>query len=190
MKLWTWQKDGFDITNDSTPVDSNNNSRYWNHPNEQTRAHFRRVYTTLWDKLETDQFHWYYCDENDAKSELSSEEYGANVLWELEIPEDKIWKIACTAAWDSLRGRTVYPPRFFSLSWQSKLINEDAAQSSKNLEKLEENFKEFWHRKNEDELWDLLFLKEIVPFCSQVLLKHPVDSSFITRNPLTEGKWW
>lgn len=192
VKLWTWQKDGFDITNASIPVDSKNNSRYWNVPIEETRAHFHRVYAKLWEKLETDQFHWYYCDENDAKSELSSEEYGTNAfLWELEIPEEKIWKIACSAAWESLRGCTLHAPRFFSLSWQHKLMKEDSKGLSEGkLDEFQSNFVNFWKRKNESELWDSLFLKEIVPFCSQVLLEHPVDSRFVNRNPLTEGKWW
>lgn len=190
--MWTWQRKGFDITNPTIPVNTKKHSTYWNHPDEQTRSHFRIVYNKLWVKLGTDQFHWYYCDENGAISDSSLVEYGTDAfLWELEIPQNKIWKIACSASWEFLRGNISFVPRGLIQSWMGRLRKENPKElSGGKLDELQKDFLEFWKQKGEDELWDLLLLKKIVPCCSQALLKHPIDKGFVVKNPLTDGRWW
>ncbi len=65
------------------------------------------------------------------------------------------------------------------------------SSNNKSLEKkYKQNFHDFWKDKSEEELWDALFLEKCVDGCTDILLCHPMDDSWVVRNPIKEGKWW
>ncbi|MFC1762941.1 hypothetical protein ACFL6U_12790 [Planctomycetota bacterium] len=110
MRVWTWQKEGFDITG-SRPVDSARFSDYFGpdwHPDDQAR--FRQAYQMLWDILGTDQFHWYYIQQADAEKRNSINEN--KLLWTVEVPDNQIFRVVCTCAWSAMRNERVYMPRW------------------------------------------------------------------------------
>jgi hypothetical protein len=55
MRLWTWQKEGFDIRDGNTPVESLKNSFFIKTADDP--KHFEQAYTKLYEIVETDQFH-------------------------------------------------------------------------------------------------------------------------------------
>jgi hypothetical protein len=57
-------------------------------------------------------------------------------------------------------------------------------------EKFKHDLNDFWKRKSENELWDRLFLEKYVHGCTDVLLRHPLDSSCVVKNPIEKENWW
>ena len=188
MRLWTWQKHGFDLTDQNVCVESLENSHFLNDINipKVMRVHFIKIYKELYKRLETDQFHWYFIEEDDAKCEASHLEfYKQNrVLWEVEIPDGNVFQIICDITWNRLLKRCIVPLKLRDY-WERKANYDDSL-----IDKWKQDFNNFWESKSEDELWDLLFLDECVDGCTQVILYHPLDDLWVIRNPIKEGKWW
>jgi hypothetical protein len=119
MRLWTWQKKGFSLSDKSTKVESLENSHFLNDSGigEGERKHFRNVYDKLFEKLGTCQFHWYFIEEDEAKNEASHCEFFKQnrVLWEVDAPDGKLFKKICSIAWNCLLGRQVFPPKAVEL---------------------------------------------------------------------------
>jgi len=188
MRLWTWQKQGFSPDDKNIKVESLENSMYLNNDALDVGL-FKRVYNKLWEKLETCQFHWYYTEESEAKD--AHHEYPANdrMLWEVNVPDDKIFGRVCEIAWNCLLKRQ---PGTSQLSdyWKAKALREMPGKSRQLIKEWEQNLSKFWKRKSEDELWDLLLLDKYVEGCTQILLCHPLKGCWIERNPIVEGEWW
>ena len=188
MRLWTWQKEGFDIRDKNVKVESLKNSLYLNdsYISKEQREIFKKVYTKIYEKLGTCQFHWYFTEEDEAKREASHLEFSklGRVLWEIEVPVGKVFKRICNIAWSYLLQSPGIPSKL-SNYWKNHLNLDDPR-----IEPFEQNFHDFWKDKSEEELWDLLFLEKYVDGCTDVLLSHPLEKSWIRRNPIEEDKWW
>ena len=145
MRLWTWQSKDFSIIDSEQKVDSLTYSSYLakQFP-EQERSRFLSLYQRLWDALRTDQYHWYYTEEQDAKSKYI-EEYKGKVLWEVDVPINNIFKIVCSIAWNYLRGKPNVIRQIYGFK---SLLDEEFT----------EKFNLFWGQKNEGQLWELLLL--------------------------------
>ncbi|HUV64085.1 MAG TPA: hypothetical protein VMW24_09310, partial [Sedimentisphaerales bacterium] len=171
MHLWTWQKKRFNIGDESTPVGSFGHSEYLNNAYipKSERDHFKLQYGKLFKRLGTPQFHWYYTEENEATGgEDESSIFGCE-LWEVAAPDEKVFKRVCNKAWYYL----LYPSK------RTQVAEHERSHHA------------FWAKmKSESELWDRLFLDETVEGCTSVLLRHPLEGSWIVRNPIKEGKWW
>jgi len=197
MRLWTWQSKDFSIIDSKLKVDSLEYSRYLaERIPEPERSRFLSLYQRLWAILRTDQYHWYYTEEKDAKSEESKLEYTkGEILWEVKVPIDDIFKIVCSVAWNRLRKKEPY---------LTQAIREYLRKTelTYNYDKLCNKFEEFWKQKTEDQLWGLLLLDlneshdmspiflEIIKPCTQVLLRHPVKEEWVTKNPFKSVNWW
>jgi hypothetical protein len=191
MRLWTWQSKDFSIIDPAQKVDSLKYSRYLaERIPESIRSQFSSVYQKLWDILGTEQFHWSYTEEKDAKSKESNLEYNkGELLWEVDAPINNIFKIVCSVAWNYLLGNR-------------NLIRQIYGFRSTLDEEFKEKFNLFWGQKNEDQLWGLLLLDlnglhdpspifwEIIKPCTQVLLRHPVKEEWVTKNPFKLDNWW
>lgn len=189
MRLWTWQRKDFSIIDSTQKVDSLKYSRYLDERlPESERSRFLRVYQELWDILGTNQFHWYYREEKDAKSKESDSEYDkGELLWEVDVPVGSIFRIVCSAAWNYLLGRRDLCRGMYGFVLDTEPWN---------YKELEKNFNLFWGQKKEDMLWELLLLDsnilrnpsstflEITKPCTQVLLRHPIREEWVTKNPL------
>lgn len=188
MRLWTWQKQGFDLTDQNVQVESLENSHFLNniYISKTERDNFKHVYIKLFETLETDQFHWYFTEEDEAKSKESHLEFPprGRVLWEIDVPVAEVFKRICDIAWNRLLNGNTFPSKLYDY-WRLK-ANYDHSL----IKKCEQKFHDFWESKSEDELWDLLFLEKCVDECTDILLCHPLDDSWIIRNPINEGKWW
>lgn len=176
MRLWTWQKEGFDIRDENTPVKSFKYTEYIN-TNQLDPQLFKRQYAKLIKIIETSQFHWYYTDEIEAKTFQSP----GTVLWEVNVPVEKILRKVCKIAWSNLLNRPTCPDRLFD-DWKRIDIIQ--------FEKFKQDFYDFWNRKSEEELWEMLFLETCVDGCTTILLNHPLDDSWIVKDPNKEVKWW
>lgn len=186
MRLWTWQKRDFDITNKDVRVENLENSQYANGPGENRSEHFKTIYSRLFKKLGTDQFHWFFKEEDEAKSKESHIEFykQGRVLWEINVPVANVFKRICGIAWNHLLKTNTFPSKLHDY-WRLK-ANYDHSL----IEKWKQEFEDFWGSKSEDELWDLLLLKKAVEGCTQVLLRHPLENTWIVRNPIDESNWW
>ena len=190
MKLWTWQNPKFDITSPNTPVESKKYSEYLNCDSRgsiEANNHLNK-YEILWSILRTDQFHWYYTDKKEATNNCSYAEYGGNVLWELDIPEDKVLKKICYMTWYwILDNRDAPPPKtfecFFKVFWQMNIYDRTT---------FSDNFNKYWRDMKSQQLWkgDCLFCDCGVQQCYQVLVRHPIDGSWVIKNPQKDINWW
>ena len=92
-----WQKKGFYIRDENTPVKSFKHSDYLNNAgfSKSQRNLFRRQYAKLIKSLGNSQFHWYFSEELGAKSSQLSKD---TVLWEVDVSEDKVFKRVCEIA--------------------------------------------------------------------------------------------
>ena len=196
MRLWTWQSKDFSIIDPAQTVNSPKCSRYLDQElQELIRSQFSPVYEKLWDILGTEQFHWYYTEEKDAKSKESNLEYNrGELLWEVDVPIDNIFKIVCSVAWSCLLGEKHY----LTQSINDYLKRREADK----YDDLHTECEKFWKQKTEDQLWELLLLDtngshdpspiflEIIKPCTQVLLRHPVKEEWVTKNPFKSVNWW
>ena len=116
MKLWTWQKKDFSLTNAEKPIDSRTHSDYYIDYKDQLER--------LWDTLETTQFIWCYTEKEDVFSEASKRAYKNHVLWELDVPDDLIFKNPCSIAWHwILQGCRCSPPSKLKEAWRRECLN-------------------------------------------------------------------
>ena len=191
MRLWTWQNKGFSIADPEHQVDSSTYSRYLNYPCASERQRFREVYEKFWKLLGTKQFHWYYIHEEDAKNEATILEYtSGEVLWEVDVPEEDVFAFVCSVAWSRLLGRDVIPER---------LRNRWKREQPWRYEELKGEFEDYWRKQRTEDIWDRLLLDkraffsqtanlvfcEVMNVCCQVLLHHPIDESWIRKDPST-----
>jgi hypothetical protein len=184
MRLWTWQKQGFHLADRSHKVKSLENSLFLN--DAMHREHFKRVYEKLYERVPTPDFQWYFTEENEAKNEGSHRiwyDHGC-VLWEVNVPLELIFRKVCNVAWTYLLKRPTIPPAL-NLDWQI-LSNYNQDQ----IKEWKRSFDDFWKGKSEEELWDDLFLETCVDGCTDILLCHPLEDSWIKRDPSKQGKWW
>jgi len=189
MRLWTWQKQGFDLKDKSRRVESLKNSFFLK--DVEDPEHFRQVYTKLHETLGTSQFHWYFTEESEAKSQSSHLQWFDRdcVLWEVNVPVGEVFKKTCSIAWNYLLERQAVPRKLCSY-WKHKAIDEAESEATRLMKKWEQEFHDFWESKSEDKLWDLLFLDKCVDWCTDIMLRHPLDDSWVVRDPIKEGKWW
>ncbi len=192
MKLWTWQSKDFSIIDPSKKVDSLKYSPYLAEQiPESERQRFFKVYKKLWDLIGTCQFHWYSTNKKDVGN---PECHKGKLLWEVDLPQDRIFKVVCSSAWFRLIGRNDYVPEYIRDFWFRK--------EPWNYDRLEKKFKAFWEKKTEDQLWGLLlldssslrntssFFLEIIKQCTQILIRHPVREEWVTKNPFKLDNWW
>ena len=186
MRLWTWQKKGFDLTDNNPRVESLKNSFFLKVVDDP--EHFKQVYTKLHETLGTSQFNWYFTEESEAKNQASHLQWFNRdcMLWEVKVPVGEVvFKTVCSITWGRLLNISAIPFRQLTCDWE-RLSKYDESL----IEKWKQNFHDFWKDKSEEELWDTLFLEKCVDGCTDILLCHPLDDSWVVRNPIKEGKWW
>jgi hypothetical protein len=184
MKLWTWQNPGFNITNPNTLVNSKRYSEYFNSEyNTIANNNYLKAYEVLWSILKTNQFHWYYTDKKEATSNCSIMEYNGKLLWEIDIPNNKIFKKMCCMAWHWILNNTnASPPKIFenfiNLYWwpNRTTFNKDCNK--------------YWRDIGSKKLWDCLFHDCGIKQCYQVLVQHPINEIWVIKNPLKDRNWW
>lgn len=181
MRLWTWQKKGFSITDPNVRVDSRTYSPYYNDP---AFPEAKKAYEELWKQLRTCQFHWCFTDGKEAKSGGNKEECRGSVLWEFKVQEGEIFRIVCSAAWNWILRRKAIPQKFLDL-WREE-AHEQASRFQQIKDKLEQDFRNYWTSKTEETLWESLFLDKFIfkdtflydtiKDCVQILVRHPVKA--------------
>lgn len=175
MRLWTWQRAGFDITDPKVTVDSLKHSEYLNDPYFTTDNDRRReVYKQLWTRLGTSQLHW--CHTDWPRAEAYGNHLEGYALWELEIDrQDVCWPV-CSMAWHwLLEQRETCPPEGFEWIW--RVFRK--FDSSYHREEFARDFSLAWTVRTIEERWTMLYCADIVPGCTDVLLPHPVDPSHV-----------
>lgn len=194
MRLWTWQNRKFDITDLNMPVESKTHSKYLNvnlRLPGVANQHLKK-YEKLWSILKTDQFLWYYTDIEEATNSSSLVEYQGNVLWEIEVPENRIFKRICGVAWHwiisgSSGSNTSLPPIFDNLF---KRLLQTSRSWNYMKTPVEPFFNEPWQNMKPQQLWNCLFPDCGVNQCHQVLVRHPVDASWVLKDPRKDINWW
>ena len=188
MRLWTWQRRVFDITDGTVPVDSLKYSEY-------LKSEFRRkTFEQLWKVLGTCQILWCFTDETEAI------DYGRGLkgdydLWELKVEETQPhWKV-CSMAWNWILSQyqTKPPSRF---EWLISIFEKHISGYNNTFDT---DFNLAWKMKPLEDRWKELFFKEteVMPECTDVVLPHPVDqvckvkqtpaNEVMQRSPATTG---
>jgi hypothetical protein len=188
MRLWTWQKASFSITDVQATVDTFGHSSHLKGPHvaEEDKQRFVGAYKELWKRVGTDQFHWCYTEEKEAKGAESYEGEG-KALWEVDVPneheEQHVFQIVCSVAWCRILGDMSLPPKFCERPQLLRTLCDYWREESKGL----------WDRLILDKS---VFLDKSLPFletveiCGQVLLRHPVPEEWVSKNPQRMGRWW
>jgi hypothetical protein len=187
MRLWTWQNPNFVITDPNMPVESKTYSKCLNvnRPSGKANKHLKE-YEKLWSILGTDQFHWYFTDREEATSNISMTVYKGAFLWEIEVPENLVFKRICGMAWHLiLDDSNPWPGTTFE-NLYIYLLNILSFKYSRNA--FAEEFSRPWQdMKKRQQLWDCLFAECGVRQCYDVLVRHPVDASWVVKDPRNEG---
>ena len=156
MKLWTWQNKKLALTEGR--YESRKYSAYYFQNPE--------AYERLWGELETDQFLWCFIKEEEAKNNKSQNK--GNRLHELDVPSN---------------GR-IDNGNIDSYVWHCILFNAPPTPSyeiGRHNDKRRE-YLDYWNEKIENnDLWGDLYLKEIKPNRSQLLIPYPVRKCWICK---------
>ena len=170
MLLWTWQRKEFSITDGNTQVDSR---RYSDHLRcDCSSAGFKNAYKDLWRTLGTDQFHWYYTQEKDAKSPKDINQ--GKVLWTVEAPEEDIFRRVCPYAWTTLAGEPIdMPPDWF------QQVHKAGGQPYRYAR----DFMTGWLEMSREDLLDSLIVRCAHVGCTQILLQHPIPKEWVAKEP-------
>jgi hypothetical protein len=177
LKLWTWQNERFDIANGDQRVSAKENSIY------QSNKRHMEAYEILWkQKIGHDQFHWYFTDWISAKAHAHTGEFADRAddyqLWEVTVDESSILRKVCGVAWAWIVHGNVQatPP-----CWGYDSLPNEIGVIWKSRDEFDAAFARPWSGLTEPQLWDHLFVDSVVPGCTQVLLKHPVDPCCVRR---------
>lgn len=183
MRLWTWQNPKLSLFDPNVKVNSLKYSSYLNDPciTESERQRFKEVYRKVWKLLGTDQILWCFTTEEDAKGQASilAFQKRGKVLWELDVPKDLIKAHYCSVAWHWILYGTpcTLPEKFRRLPYPEK-------------KQFNQSFNDYWKGKTEEQVWDVLFLDRVTEGCSDVLIRHPIEESWVIKDPNKIGKWW
>ena len=184
ITLWTWQNENLNLADTKQMINSHEHSPY-NH-----RKAYEKVHQNY-----SDQIIWCWNDFEASICYSSILEFkGQNrLLWELAIPEDRVFWY-CPVAWEKIRTGELKKVGAMGEVIKSQL-SPDFSQ------KLFKDFESFWSDKNGEELLNLMYLKRHVSLilsnsrilsCSGSIVKHPItiNGGRITKNPLETKDWW
>jgi hypothetical protein len=185
MRLWTWQDRRLNLA-DRGRISNLQYSRYTTNCLSSLGGaqRHRKAYEKLFSRLNNDQLIWCFQEYADAVSDTAILEF-QNVgclLWEIDVPDERIqWY--CHAAWTCLRGQSLFLPDGLSQTHEQL-----ARGGSHNAQMFKHDFTTYWSEKDENGLFDFLFLGNSVSGCSGAIVFHPVGT--ILRDPLQRGEWW
>ena len=180
MRLWTWQNPKLDITDPIMYVESRKYSDHLKSSRNIYAIKHLEKYKKLWSILRTDQFHWYCTNFEEATKKSSLKKYKSKILWELDVPEDEIFKKICSMAWHwLLKQIDAVPPKLFEyllddIFWLPTIYDYTTFSN---------DFNRYWRDISEKQLWDILFYECEAKGCYDVLVCHPVDESWVIKNP-------
>ena len=180
VRLWTWQKRGFDITDPNIRIEPKYSKYLDASYNPDYCERHQKAYKQLYEYLGTNQFLWCHTNFEDAINGYYHEENKDNILWKINLPEDHVFKKICDMAWHWIVSDGVTLP--------SKIFANYL--SIKDLSSLAKNLDEYWQNMTPKQLWDRLFIEYWGQPCYQVLILHPINKSWIIENPLKDTNWW
>jgi hypothetical protein len=187
MKLWTWQNRKLRITDAGMKLDSRTHSTYYN---DRAFPNAKEAYEELWEQLGTCQILWCYTEQRYA-IKGADHEYRGKVLWELDVPEAGFLTRVCGYAWHWLFAGKGCPgvPEFEHLR---PLIEDLYALVGErySLDRFFEDFNAFWRKLPRKSLWQVLFVDCGIQGCCDILVRHPVEKTWVTKDPNKVGAWW
>ncbi len=187
MRLWTWQKKGFSLTRGK--VEGLKHSDYLNGPcmPECEKARFREAYKKLRERLGTDQFLWFFTNEEEAKNNPSKLGYEGKVLWEIDVPENEVSKLVwiCPKAWRWIIYREDgWPSKKFDHLYA--VLNDfylSRMEKSYSRDQFCKEYSNYWQELSDDKLWEAVFYNCGIRECQNTLVYHPVEKGWI------KGSW-
>jgi len=201
MRLWTWQSKGFSLANKSRRVEPLKYSWYANEnvTAEEAQRH-EEAYLKVFGEFGTDKLLWCFTHRGEATCEgsrIEFEQIQGRLLWELDVPEDKI-RWYCPVAWEKLRsGKQEMKGAIGGVCQALERRN------SKRSAQFKGDFDSYWADKSEDELVKLMRLKRQVSLdftvpkpavCSGAIVQHPVSDhgGTIVKDPSDPEmeRWW
>lgn len=178
MRLWTWQKKDFSLIRGK--VEGLEHSDYLSP--ECGKGRFSEAYKKLWERLGTDQFLWFFTDEEETKNNPSKLEYKGKVLWEIEVPENEASKLVwiCPKAWNwIICRRECLPHKKFEHLF--KILNDRSLMRTPySRVQFCEEYNIYWQELSDDKLWEAAFYNCCgVRECQNALVYHPVEKEWI-----------
>jgi len=176
IPLWSWHKTDFSLKEGILEWER---SAYYN---DETIPEVKQAYAELKSLLGTDQLIW--CHTKDVHYDYKG---SPKVGWVLSVPEEIIFRILDTYAWEKLLGTKSYPPSL-RRQWEEELP-DDVERGSKEYEDLiDQKLKQYLNNETRQEILDRLFID--APYAKAlkdhesitVLLKHPIPESWVLQS--------
>ncbi len=203
MHLWTWQSRDFSLANSDKKVDSIQYSHFLHEEKKidprEANQH-EKAYQQVFSLVDSNQLIWCYKDYEEATSAPNEWEKYNRVLWELDVPEEKIhWY--CPVAWEKLRsGKVEKCGCVWGIHYFLRTCDEGEAKM------FEIQFNSYWEAKTNGELLNSIILRRsslnlkarlgdpVISECPEPIVIHPIcgGGGKILKNPLDPaiGKWW
>jgi len=173
MRLWTWQKKGFDITDPEMVVDSRRYSAYYDDP---SLPGVKEAYEELWRRLEITQIIWCYTQEDEAK-----DIWKGHVRWELDVDKGDVLAFLSASAWNKIIGvKEFTPPIGLWLQWKREALKRTPSDPHCRDRIIEELKRAYWAPEPVQQLWKRLWLEDVSDD-TWALLKHPIEKSWVVN---------
>ena len=169
MKLWSLHEKGFSITNGRLRHEL---SDYYNEPNI---PHVKQAYAELARRLETDQYLWCYTNRAEIGHWPTTK-----VLWQLEVPEDRILAYICDSVWNKILGMDNFcPPQSLYFKWKKQALDLAPYDPDKRKEIQKRLKEQYYAPEPENVLWGRLFLDKPTPEDCSALIPFPAKPAWI-----------
>jgi len=184
MHLWTFQGKGWDITDSKKKNDPYKGIFYQNVPD------YILSLEKLCDKIQVEKFQLVWCITN--CKEVQPEDWPQHKLWELDVPDSEILKtnhhkrdwILKVSFWNIIiRGSSKY----LEDKWKNEAL-EEMGSPSRYQEIYESKQNKFYENHPTNKLWEALFLDRITKEDSNVILRFPVDQSWVVSDKDSFGR--
>lgn len=176
IKLWSWHEpELFSLTEGR--VDWGQSAYF----NDETIPKVKQAYAELKRLLGTDQVIW--CLTNDVHHDYKG---APKVGWVLSVPEEKIFRILDTYAWEKLLGTKSYP-HSLKQKWEEELPDHVKQGSKEYEDRIQQKLDLYLSNETRQEILDRLFIE--TPYAKAmkeyesitVLLKHPIPESWVLQ---------
>jgi hypothetical protein len=172
VKLWALHTPSYDLTKGRVDHDQ---SKYY-----CTVTGVKEAYAELWSRLDKPNGQMIWCDTDNSDIVKTGIEM---ILWELEVPADKIICFLDSLVWNRILGIQCGVSTTMRHQWIREGIERYPDDYRAYVDRCEQ---EFWARKPRNgSWWEELFV-ENPGDCVNALIDHPVPDSYV----INKIKWW
>jgi hypothetical protein len=167
MRLWSYHAEDVSLTEGRVDPSRSEFARQ-----------FRAAYEELWRRVRTDQLVWCF---------VARDPWAGRVEWELEVPRERFLRIVNNWVWAGIRGEhagEIMLPDHWRFQMQTEALRRFPDSPGDQAR---------WYDGEAEKLlrppgqcpWDALFVTDVDPASTSVLLDHPIDARWVlARHPV------